>query len=91
DLAFNDRHRALMAWIARHDGTYKLGKDPHKISARSDAKRQALPPPPPAGRGAAPRRAHAPPTPARASRHWGLVDIRGVISASAVNLGARGA
>ncbi|MFC4504248.1 MULTISPECIES: alpha/beta hydrolase [Streptomyces] len=42
DLAFNDRHRALMAWIARHDGTYRLGTDPERIEARWYAMRAAL-------------------------------------------------
>ncbi|HSX95958.1 MAG TPA: alpha/beta fold hydrolase, partial [Streptomyces sp.] len=34
DQAFNDRHRALMAWIAKHDRTYRLGTDPEKIEAK---------------------------------------------------------
>ncbi|MEU1292707.1 alpha/beta hydrolase [Streptomyces sp. NPDC005840] len=42
DLAFNDRHRALMAWIARYDSTYRLGTDPEKIEARWYAMRRAL-------------------------------------------------
>jgi pimeloyl-ACP methyl ester carboxylesterase len=42
DYAFNDRHRALMAWIAKHDATYKLGTDPAKIEARWYAMRAAL-------------------------------------------------
>ncbi|MFD0209984.1 alpha/beta hydrolase [Streptomyces hirsutus] len=42
DHAFNDRHRALMAWIAEHDGTYRLGTDPEKIEAEWYAMRTAL-------------------------------------------------
>jgi pimeloyl-ACP methyl ester carboxylesterase len=42
DYAFNDRHRALMAWIARHDSTYRLGTDPEKIEAKWYAMRAAL-------------------------------------------------
>ncbi|GGQ95928.1 peptidase [Streptomyces aurantiogriseus] len=42
DPAFNDRHRALMAWIAKHDATYGLGTDPGKIEARWYAMRTAL-------------------------------------------------
>ena len=42
DLAFNDRHRALMAWIATYDRTYRLGTDPEKVEARWYAMRSAL-------------------------------------------------
>ncbi|MFF8726378.1 alpha/beta hydrolase [Streptomyces sp. NPDC015171] len=42
DYAFNDRHRALMAWIARHDAAYRLGKDPARIEARWYAMRSDL-------------------------------------------------
>ena len=42
DYAFNDRHRALMAWIAKYDATYKLGTDPEKIEAKWYAMRAAL-------------------------------------------------
>ena len=42
DHAFNDRHRALMAWIAKYDTTYKLGTDPGKIEAEWYAMRAAL-------------------------------------------------
>ncbi|KOV62292.1 alpha/beta hydrolase [Streptomyces sp. MMG1121] len=42
DYAFNDRHRALMAWIARYDSTYHLGKDPAKVEAEWYAMRAAL-------------------------------------------------
>ncbi|GGJ33134.1 peptidase [Streptomyces brasiliensis] len=42
DYAFNDRHRALMAWIAKYDSTYKLGTDPEKIEAKWYTMRAAL-------------------------------------------------
>ncbi|MER6074151.1 alpha/beta hydrolase [Streptomyces sp. NPDC001817] len=42
EYAFNDRHRALMAWIARYDSTYHLGKDPAEIEAGWYAMRAAL-------------------------------------------------
>ncbi|MDG9717742.1 alpha/beta hydrolase [Streptomyces sp. DH24] len=42
DLAFNDRHRAFMAWVARHDGTYRLGTDPAAIEAKWYGMRAAL-------------------------------------------------
>ncbi|MFH8798886.1 alpha/beta hydrolase [Streptomyces sp. NPDC017936] len=42
DLAFDDRHRALMAWIARHDATYGLGTDPEEVEAAWYAMRAAL-------------------------------------------------
>ncbi|WP_330347619.1 alpha/beta hydrolase [Streptomyces sp. NBC_00582] len=42
DLAFNDRHRALMAWIARYDTTYRLGGDPAEVEAKWYAMRAAL-------------------------------------------------
>ncbi|MGW5772437.1 alpha/beta hydrolase [Streptomyces longwoodensis] len=42
DRAFDDRHRALMAWIARHDATYHLGTDPARIESRWYAMRTAL-------------------------------------------------
>ncbi|MFI9168481.1 alpha/beta hydrolase [Streptomyces lincolnensis] len=42
DYAFNDRHRALMAWIAKYDATYRLGTDPEKIEAKWYAMRAAL-------------------------------------------------
>ncbi|MEU0006761.1 alpha/beta hydrolase [Streptomyces sp. NPDC006314] len=50
DYAFNDRHRALMAWIARYDATYRLGKDPAKIEAEWYAMRAALARKPAGGR-----------------------------------------
>jgi pimeloyl-ACP methyl ester carboxylesterase len=42
DYAFNDRHRALMAWVAKYDTTYKLGTDPERIEAKWYAMRAAL-------------------------------------------------
>ncbi|MFI1504264.1 alpha/beta hydrolase [Streptomyces sp. NPDC020597] len=42
DLAFNDRHRALMAWIAKHDATYRLGADPAEVETKWYAMRAAL-------------------------------------------------
>ncbi|MFD8304315.1 alpha/beta hydrolase [Streptomyces sp. NPDC059690] len=34
DYAFDARHKALMAWIAKYDSTYRLGTDPAKIEAK---------------------------------------------------------
>ncbi|MCX3063362.1 alpha/beta hydrolase [Streptomyces beihaiensis] len=42
DLAFNARQRAFMAWVAKYDATYKLGKDPAKVEAEWYAMRAAL-------------------------------------------------
>ncbi|MFS8201333.1 alpha/beta hydrolase [Streptomyces sp. CWNU-52B] len=42
DHAFNSRHRAFMAWVARHDATYGLGTDPEKIEESWYAMRAAL-------------------------------------------------
>ncbi len=42
DHAFNDRHRAFLAWVAKHHTTYKLGTDPAKIEAKWYAMRKAL-------------------------------------------------
>ncbi|NNN34455.1 alpha/beta fold hydrolase, partial [Streptomyces sp. S3(2020)] len=42
DYAFNDRHRAFLAWVAKYDSTYKLGTDPAKIEAKWYAMRAAL-------------------------------------------------
>ncbi|MFF7948455.1 alpha/beta hydrolase [Streptomyces griseorubiginosus] len=42
DYAFNDRHRALMTWIAKYDRTYRLGTDPERIEAKWYAMRAAL-------------------------------------------------
>ncbi|MGV9453561.1 alpha/beta hydrolase [Streptomyces sp. NPDC003635] len=42
DYAFNDRHLAFMAWVAKHHATYKLGTDPAKIEKKWYAMRAAL-------------------------------------------------
>ncbi|NEB73696.1 alpha/beta hydrolase [Streptomyces sp. SID14478] len=42
DYAFHARHQAFMAWVAKYDATYKLGKDPAKIEAKWYAMRDAL-------------------------------------------------
>jgi pimeloyl-ACP methyl ester carboxylesterase len=42
DVAFNDRHRAFLAWVAKYDATYRLGTDPEKIEAKWYAMRAAL-------------------------------------------------
>ncbi|MFB7650649.1 MULTISPECIES: alpha/beta hydrolase [unclassified Streptomyces] len=42
DLAFNDRHRAFLAWIAEHDAAYGMGTDPERIEQRWYAMRTAL-------------------------------------------------
>ncbi|MGW5211037.1 alpha/beta hydrolase [Streptomyces sp. NPDC004051] len=42
DRAFDERHRALMDWIAEHDATYGLGTDARKIEAEWYAMRAAL-------------------------------------------------
>ncbi|CCK26325.1 secreted peptidase [Streptomyces davaonensis JCM 4913] len=42
DYAFNDRHLAFMAWVAKHNATYKLGTDPAKIEDKWYAMRAAL-------------------------------------------------
>ncbi|QUI34775.1 alpha/beta fold hydrolase [Streptomyces alfalfae] len=42
NLAFDLRHKALMAWIARHDDAYGLGGDPAAVEARWYAMRDGL-------------------------------------------------
>ncbi|MCW7944065.1 peptidase [Streptomyces hygroscopicus] len=42
DLAFNDRHLAFLAWVAKHDSTYRLGTDPATVEAKWYAMRAAL-------------------------------------------------
>ncbi|MET7699028.1 alpha/beta hydrolase [Streptomyces sp. NPDC005485] len=42
DHAFNDRHRAFMAWVAKYHATYKLGTDPAKVEAKWYRMRAAL-------------------------------------------------
>ncbi|WKE68768.1 alpha/beta hydrolase [Streptomyces sp. WP-1] len=50
ERAFDDRHRALMAWIAKYDATYGLGKDPAKVEAAWYAMRADLAKKPAGGR-----------------------------------------
>ncbi|MFB7739382.1 alpha/beta hydrolase [Streptomyces sp. NPDC056112] len=42
DYAFESRQQAFMAWVAKHDSTYRLGTDPAKIEAKWYAMRAAL-------------------------------------------------
>ncbi|MFC3574300.1 alpha/beta hydrolase [Streptomyces yaanensis] len=42
DYAFNDRHLAFLAWVAKHDATYRLGTDPARVEAKWYAMRAAL-------------------------------------------------
>ncbi|MEU3553249.1 alpha/beta hydrolase [Streptomyces fragilis] len=42
DIAFEDRHRAFMAWVARHDAVYGLGADPARVEAKWYAMRAAV-------------------------------------------------
>jgi len=42
DYAFNARHLAFLAWVAKHNATYKLGTDPAKVEAKWYAMRAAL-------------------------------------------------
>ncbi|WP_327433261.1 alpha/beta hydrolase [Streptomyces sp. NBC_01236] len=42
DYAFNDRHLAFLAWVAKHNATYKLGTDPAKVETKWYAMRAAL-------------------------------------------------
>jgi pimeloyl-ACP methyl ester carboxylesterase len=42
DYAFNDRHRAFLAWVAKHDSTYRLGTDPSEVESEWYAMRAAL-------------------------------------------------
>ncbi|MFD5800880.1 alpha/beta hydrolase [Streptomyces sp. NPDC127020] len=50
DLAFNDRHRAFLAWIAEHDTAYGMGTDPERIEQQWYAMRTALAKKPAGGR-----------------------------------------
>jgi pimeloyl-ACP methyl ester carboxylesterase len=50
DYAFNDRHLAFTAWVAKHDARYKLGTDPAQVEARWYAMRAALARKPAGGR-----------------------------------------
>ncbi|MET9696324.1 alpha/beta hydrolase [Streptomyces sp. NPDC006529] len=42
DRAFDARHKAFLAWVARHDATYHLGTDPAAVEARWYAMRADL-------------------------------------------------
>lgn len=75
DHAFDDRHRALMAWIARHDAVYGLGTDPARIEARWYAMRAALAREP-AGAGWAPRSWRTPSRPAATTTATGPASPR---------------
>lgn len=42
DQAFDSRHKAFMAWVARYDSTYHLGTDPAEVESRWYEMRTAL-------------------------------------------------
>lgn len=42
DQAFDARHKAFLAWVARYDATYRLGTDPARVEERWYAMREAL-------------------------------------------------
>ncbi|GAA1898378.1 alpha/beta hydrolase [Streptomyces durmitorensis] len=42
DYAFDTRHKAFAAWVAKHHKTYGLGKDPAKVEAKWYAMRAAV-------------------------------------------------
>ncbi|MGA4838734.1 alpha/beta hydrolase [Streptomyces sp. G45] len=42
DFAFDARHKAFLAWVARHHTTYKLGRDPARVEAKWYAMHAAL-------------------------------------------------
>ncbi|MER5302343.1 alpha/beta hydrolase [Streptomyces lasiicapitis] len=42
DFAFDARHKAFLAWVAKHDKKYRLGTDPAKVEAKWYAMRSAL-------------------------------------------------
>lgn len=42
DEAFNARHQAFLAWVAKYNTTYKLGTDPAKVEAKWYAMRDAV-------------------------------------------------
>ncbi|MFF5449182.1 alpha/beta hydrolase [Streptomyces sp. NPDC012888] len=42
DLAFDARHKAFLAWVAKYDDKYGLGKDPAAVEERWYAMRDAL-------------------------------------------------
>ncbi|MEU6310794.1 alpha/beta hydrolase [Streptomyces sp. NPDC047014] len=42
DVAFDARHKAFLAWVARHDATYRLGTDPAAVERAWYTMRKAL-------------------------------------------------
>lgn len=42
DYAFDARHKAFLAWVARHHAAYGLGRDPAKVEAKWYAMRSAV-------------------------------------------------
>ncbi|QES47388.1 peptidase [Streptomyces venezuelae] len=42
DIAFDARHKAFLAWVARYDAKYRLGSDPARVEERWYAMRDAL-------------------------------------------------
>ncbi|MEV3870282.1 alpha/beta hydrolase [Streptomyces sp. NPDC049906] len=42
NTALNARHRAFLAWVARHDAVYRLGTDPERVARAWYAMREAL-------------------------------------------------
>ncbi|MBT2508956.1 alpha/beta fold hydrolase [Streptomyces sp. ISL-98] len=42
DYAFDARHKAFAAWVAKHNTAYKLGSDPAKVEAKWYKMREAL-------------------------------------------------
>ena len=42
DLAFDTRHKAFTAWVAKHDATYRLGADPAAVEAAWYGMRERL-------------------------------------------------
>ncbi|MGP3632756.1 alpha/beta hydrolase [Streptomyces sp. 24-1644] len=42
DYAFDSRHKAFAAWVAKHDSTYGLGQDPAEVEAAWYALRESV-------------------------------------------------
>ncbi|MEE1753908.1 alpha/beta hydrolase [Streptomyces sp. SP18CS02] len=42
DFAFDARHKAFLAWVAKHDASYRLGTDPAGVETRWYAMRAAV-------------------------------------------------
>lgn len=42
DRAFDARHKAFLAWVAKYDATYRLGTDPEELEERWYAMRESL-------------------------------------------------